>query len=248
MRASRRMALYGAGAREFDYTYTGQSYFEGDAAGHWALRLLTSGTLTIKALPTAIDVFAVGGGGGAGTISGGAGGGYTAMIKNKTVAPGTYAITVGAGGAQKATGGTSSGLDCSAAGGVGCSSRFGGAGGSGGGGNSVWSEQAHCVAGSDGSDGGNGWSEAGKGQGSTTRAFGEATWQLFSGAGAGYCANNIGNVYYPLNGGDGGGGNNGLAFHNAGGSGIANTGGGGGGGHIGGGAGGSGIVWLRDTR
>ena len=99
----------------------------------------------------------------------------------------------------------------------------------------------------------------GKGQGTTTREFGEETGDLYAGGGgggAGGDASQGGTTVYGV-GGSGGGGNGASRITDAG-AGAANTGGGGGGGHhsiINGssvykasGAGGSGIVIIRNHR
>lgn len=226
------------------FTYTGSYKIVNDAddeitasADNWKIRLLTSGTLTFSTLNGAadgIDVFCVGGGG-AGTNyeganegeggAGGGGGGYTKTQKGVSVKTGaTYAVQVGGGGSMSG-GGTTNAFGVSAGGGGIGLNQNGGAGGSGGGGGKS----------AGGSDGGNGGSYyygsfqyiGGKGQGSTTREFGESTSTLYAGGGGG----NEGA------GGAGGGGTNGA--------GVVNT-GGGGGGRLN--AGGSGIVIIRNKR
>lgn len=238
----------------------------------------SSGTFTVPAGCSKIDIFCVGGGGGGsgayGTGTGyltrggggGGGGGYTKTVSNVSVTAGTsYAVTVGAGGTggtggtgtgsthDGTSGGTSSvGSLCSANGGInGAYSSGAGKGGSGGGSGSSttsWSSTASYPGYNGGSNGGNGAQNntTGKGQGTTTRAFGESSNTLYAGGGGG------GSCYgSPVGQGGAGGGGNGNS------SGTANTGGGGGGGLAGttnssgnstftnGGNGGSGIVIIR---
>lgn len=241
------------------YTYTGSSTLIDDGSGNWRIKFLTSGTLTFTNLGTAssgIDVFLVGGGGGAGPHGGGGGGGYTATYKSITVATSqSYAIVVGTGGVGvkgdnvPGDGGTSSAFSKSAAGGKAggrlVSSAYGGAGGSGGGASCAklgLADTSGVVGGSNGSDGGSTshWS-GGKGQGTTTREFGESSGTLYSGGGGGYCGT----------GGSGGGGSAATVMNTNGVSGTTNTGGGGGAGkgsNISGGSGGSGIVVIRNHR
>ena len=91
----------------------------------------------------------------------------------------------------------------------------------------------------------------GHGQGTTTRAFGEADGALYGGGGGCGVSQAYSSEHY-RSGGDGGGGYGG-SFSDSGGSGAANTGGGGGGCGQGatyshGGAGGSGIVIIRRAK
>lgn len=225
----------------------------------------SSGTFTVPAAVRTIDIFVVGGGGSGGhcngyssqgnkTNAGGAGGGYTATKKAYAVTPGqTFAVTVGAGGpytsGSSATGGTTSfGSILSANGGNGgqggrvAGSVKGGDGGSGGGGaGGSGSYATYAKGGSDGSDGVTGKSGTpGKGQGTTTRAFGESSNTLYAGGGGGYNSSSSGG------GGAGGDGGGGAARTN----GTANTGGGGGasgykGSSYAAGAGGSGVCIVR---
>lgn len=214
---------------------------------------------------------------------GGGGGGKTATLKAQSLAGGTaYSVVVGSGGAPTAytsyntyyyggSGGTSGfGLRASAerlvsayggdygyyAGDVGSSYPNGGNGGSGGSG----------YAGNGGSNGGNGggqnsvnFGRYGRGQGTTTREFGEASGALYAGGG-GCGVTPEGGADYSARGygGSGGGGDGASSANAAGSSGSANTGGGGGG--TGGhatlyaandgkpGSGGSGIVIIRNAR
>ena len=222
---------------------------------------------------------------GAESYSGGAGGagGYTKTKKNvEALAGKSYSIVVGAGGTRVGLGstavlghdgGSSSAFGVTAAGGQAVKEKNGsltylraGNGGSGGGG-----------AGGDihkgstgGTDGGNGYyfdygTETmkiipssytwGKGQGGTTREFGEPGGTLYAGGGGGGGARVGSTNYAPGSGGSGGGGK-GATTSASGVNGTANTGGGGGGGCLAesstyrqlGGAGGSGIVVIRNHR
>lgn len=215
---------------------------------NWKIRFLTSGTLTFTNLNGAangIDVFCVGGGGNS-TSGGGGGGGYTTTEKGVSVSANTtYTIVVG--GAA----GASSGFGVSANGGSSTSSNDGGNGGSGGarGPYSNGSTMFSYKGGSDGSDGGgsdDAWTKVGKGQGTTTREFGEENATLYAGGGGG------GHLDGGAAGAGGaGGGGHGAGGHETAGSGTANTGGGAGGkgawatAAVGGG---SGIVIIRNAR
>lgn len=229
----------------------------------------SSGTFTVPANVTSIDIFCVGAGGSGGpgyedsyndgddvgyynASAGGGGGGYTATKKAYTVTPGqTFTVTIGAGTNGEAGGDTSFGSVLTAKGGesgtVGGYMCRGGHGGSGGGAIYYHARLNEIRARVDGaSDGGSteldgyGSSYRANGQGTTTRAFGESSNTLYSGGGAAFSDGGSTNP------GSGGGGN-------AGGKGSANTGGGGGGGRyrslgsstIRGGAGGSGICIVR---
>ena len=164
---------------------------------------------------TSIDVFVVGGGGGSnskttstdyGTVhSGGGGGGYTKTQKSVSVsANSAISVSIGAGGGAGSSGGTTTvkvnGSTYSASGGAAGGAPWfngnntvcgsGGNGGSGGGSAS----SGGFAGGSGGSDGGNGSSgksnvfptgSVGSGQGTTTRAFGESSGELYSYGGSG---------------------------------------------------------------
>ena len=188
-----------------EFTYSGMYTLVDDglteAAQNWSIKLLTSGTLKFTSLgagENGIDVFCVGGGGGAPRYCGGAGGGYTKTEKKVAVEAGKgYTIVVGAGGPSKTDhtnggdGGTTSAFGVEANGGKGAiwadiregdaskmyAYRIGADGGSGGGG----------YAGAGGKDGANGEpgesNSGGKGQGTTTRAFGESSGTLYSSGG-----------------------------------------------------------------
>lgn len=244
-----------------EFTYTGDYEIVNDSdepitvsQDNWKIRFLTSGTLTFTNLNGAeggIDVFLVGGGGGTkwsvgGNIcSGGAGGGYTQTGKAIPVTNTPYQIDIGSGGIDAADGGTTSAFGLSAGGGGHPTGSSGAAGGSGGGGYvhasaSGTSASGAGNGGSDGSDGvtaGSGGGDGGKGQGTTTREFGEENGKLYAGGGAG--ASNKGGVS-PV-GGAGGGGNMGS-------DGATNTGGGAGNALNGTHNGGSGIAVIRNTR
>lgn len=267
MRMCRRLALCSGGGvfGEDAFSYTGECLFFAEDNGNWRLKLLTSGVLTLLR-KTKVDIFAVGGGGGGGNGNDGSyggqggGGGFTATVKAKSLAKNVpYTVTIGAGGAAHTPGGASSfGELCTAQGGwYGANGGDGGgAGGSGGGvpGSTAntWAKRAGGAGGSDGSDGlttNEIYTAVGKGQGTTTRAFGDADGELYAGGGGGggtWGAKSSG----PGGAGGAGGGGNGNKFRMDGLPGETNTGGGGGGGggHNAGGAGGSGIVILRSAR
>lgn len=220
------------------YSYTGTATFIDDGNYNWRIKFLTSGTLTVSSLGNAstIDVFCVGGGAGGGQDGQGAsgrgsgGGGYTKTGKGIGWNIGSQAITIGAGGAINNGGGTTTAYSISAAGGTSEANLVGGNGGSGAGG------FCNGTGGSDGSNGSAGTasdgisaSAGGKGQGSTTREFGETTGTLYSGGGGGM---------YVGKGGSGGG------IDGYGSNRVANSGGGGGGMT----AGTEGIVVIRNHR
>ena len=234
---------------------------------HGSQTFTASGTWTCPAgVRTITRAFLVGGGGAGGSGDhsgnskpwyggGGGGGGYTTTVKNISVTPGQkYAVVVGSGGTPQTsgTGGTSSiaGI-ASANGGTNCLGSYGEDGGSGAG--SGGESGSSGSGGNGGSDGGDGARNAagmvgGKGQGSTTRKFGESGNTLYSGGGGGG-----GGKPHPGGAGGNGGGGAGGNVLNAGTNGAANTGGGGGGGgvnyvsdeHKSGGKGGSGIVIIE---
>lgn len=197
----------------------------------------------------------------------GGGGGYTTTGTEITVALNTgYSIVVGAGGAGTTggnganvggEGGATTAFGLSAAGGKGGNHSVGGAGASGGGSSARTRKDQDDktnrmgYGGNGGSDGSDGFSgregyngengTPGKGQGTTTREFGEATGDLYAGGGGGTGYNGDGT-------GGAGGGGNAHTFTVNGEDGAANTGGGGGGGGTPSGAGGSGIVVIRNHR
>lgn len=243
-------------ANRLDFTYTGGTFNERTADG--VVEFLETGILTMKK-DTYVDVFMVGGGAGGVTVglsnSGGAGGsgGCTRTIVNALLRKGVeYQVVIGAGG----TGGGNSGGETSAFGYT-VSGGTVAAGGSGGGkgGVAAIGQVNAGDGGSNGSDGGSVGSPAtgspGKGQGATTREFGEATGKLYAGGGGGGGggAGKYGDIGTSGAGGEGGGAK-GNSTTDA----TANTGGGGGGGKGyydssspggKGTAGGSGIVCIR---
>lgn len=259
--------LFGGGlAKRLEFSYTG-TYNERLEDG--VVELLTSGILKFKK-ETAIDAFLVGGGSSgqsgsratSGSIGGGKGGcgGTTKTLLNIIPRANTeYSIVIGAGGAAAYTkdhksqesnpGGDTIAFGSTAAGGTVTS------GGSGGGAGSRASAAAN--GGSDGADGGAAGNYAGgKGQGTTTREFGEETGKLYAGGGGGGDGAS-GSKFNTYGTGGAGGGGNGAAYvytTNYAPSGTDNTGGGGGGacGSIVSsdnfaysGVGGSGIVCIR---
>ena len=227
------------------FSYTGQSVIDGNI-----LRLLSSGSLILLSGDALIDLFLVGGGGGGGKgyskpkYSGssrtarhgghGGGGGYTFTQKGLMLQKGVeYLASIGAGGASAASGGTTSFLQYTAAGGkAGGAAQAsyssgtwtfpaGSSGGSGGGTGAVYNVDsdgdvdANVGATAGGTDGGNGgksskFNAQGIGQGSTTREFGDEDGILYSTGGKGGAYND--NTYAAAadntgDGGRGGGGN-----------------------------------------
>lgn len=241
-----------------DFTWTGgdgtyQVLDDGDK--NWRIKFLSSGVFTpLKTM--AVDVFLVGGGG-SGTVQGtpsrssygcGGGGGYTVTEKSRALIENVaYDIVVGAGGSRPVKddgndGGQSTAFSITANGGKGALTSGNGSGGDGGSGGGVVNlDQDKGFAG--GSDGSNGRSTGssplgGRGQGTTTREFGESAGTLYAGGGGGYFKSEVSGAESVGPGGAGGGGAGGQ-------DGEANTGGGGGGA---GGAGGSGIVIIRKHK
>lgn len=220
--------------------------------GNWKVRFLTSGNLKIVNLHSfdgRINVFLVGGGGGGSVKSGsnyggGGGGGYTKTQSITLTSGATYAVTVGAGGGRNTGGGRSSFGSISVNGG-GAGGSSGGSPGAGGSGAGGYGYEYGGDGGSNGSNGGTSdWGGGAKGQGTTTREFGESTGTLYAGGGGGGSATDNNK---PGKGGAGGGVPGGATYNAA-----ANTGGGGGGymhsGGPGGTSGGSGIVIIRNAR
>ena len=223
-----------------------------------------STTYTIPSGYTKMDVFCVGGGGNGGGKSssssytsgqGGGAGGYTKTTKNISIASGqTLSISVGGGsypvgGGTALSGGTSSvsrsGTTLSSAtggGGVSTNNVYGGNGGSGGGGGS-YGGPGNGGASNGGSDGS---IFGGKGQGTTTRAFGESSGTLYAGGGGGGSFSGAAGAGGSPGGGHGGGsrGNGTSAAGNTG-SGGGGSGGGNNSGGTNGGNGGSGIVLIK---
>lgn len=268
------------GKPKIKFTYTGDYVVRKDGV----VELLTSGTIVFLETLT-IDLFLVGGGasGSARKASvtykrgdGGGGGGYTKTVKQRDVtANESIAVVIGEGGVgaddprynnSGANGGTTRFGSEFAPGGKAYApdqGYNGGDGGSGGGGG-VASKSSGGEGGTDGGNGSAGDAAGGRGQGTTTREFGEETGKLYAGGGGGgrYMA-----AVQPVVsiGGAGGGGTGAWAgdtkdAYQPAASGVANTGGGGGGGAVGTdnlsvanrpigyvGAGGSGVVCFREA-
>ena len=223
----------------------------------WEVALLTSGTLNVYK-PIAVDIFLCGGGGGGGRggYGGGlgGGGGYTKNLFNIILEKGTYAVTVGDGGAGGTDSGTSgdggassiTGVDgASANGGYGVAAGGSGAGGNGGSGGGGGTSNNKGAGGSNGSGGAGGST----GQEMSTYAYLDSTDTLYAGGGGGGTRSSTGAA------GGAGGGANGGGSNNTGSSAAINTGGGGGGGggkdsspYMAGGNGGSGIIRIRTHR
>lgn len=236
------------------YDFTGQHMLIKDGGEDWRIKFLSSGTLTWNDEDAEIDVFLVGGGAGGGTGTNaffGGGGGYTATHKKIKITKGqTIQVTIGAGGQSSQNGGSTTFFDLTVSGGR--SQNSYGAGGSGGGG---YGSQIHPggAGGSDGGNGGNSWGNGGKGQGTTTREFGEPDGDLYSGGGAGAGANGSvsggqGTPVLAKSGSDGDyagtriyGGQPGGGYGGGGGGGDTDYG-------TGGGTGAQGIAIIRNTR
>ena len=241
------------------YTYSGSHEKIDDGSGNWRIKFKSSGTLKFTNLGKwdgKLDVFCVGGGcaGSSGDWNNGiynygkaGSGGYTTTQKGvQSAANASYSIVIGAGGQSHfASGGRTSAFGVTADGGT----HLGG--GSGGG------AYSNTYVNNGGSDGGNGdpqdaanigidhWGSPGRGQGRTTREFGEPTGTLYAGGGGAG-----GNGSAQAHGGAGGGGNGAWNGHQPT-SGGENTGGGGGGmfyGLTNVGKGGSGIAVIRNHR
>lgn len=220
-------------------------------------------TYTIPAGFNRMDAFAVGGGGAGATsdysektTGGGGGGGYTASLKDVSIIPGqVLACTVGSGGTSAGSGTINGGNTIisrngttllAANGGNGIyRNYYGGNGGSGGGRGGTTTGNGNTGGSNGGSGGG---TNGGRGQGTTTRAFGETSGTLYAGGGGGGGGSNGSGGPGGAGGGGAGGGGNSNGSNAA-----ANTGGGGGGGgrfnyggyEGAGGSGGSGIILLR---
>lgn len=222
-----RSQIAGGGtAKRLEFEYTGQ-YNERLEDG--VVELYTSGVFTVTK-DALVDLFLVGGGGAGGRGNsaagsnawpgGGGGGGYTKTVNSFSLHAGTeYTVVIGSGGSSHgADGGSTSFGANSVLGGKGGyestdpnnpHSGAGGAGGSGGGG-AVNGSSVIGSGGSDGSDGSTGYPVAavygmgGKGQGTTTREFGEAAGKLYAGGGGGGRHNTSDTNQSP--GGEGGGG------------------------------------------
>lgn len=280
----RCVAIGAGGGSKLEFEYSG-NYNERLEDG--VVELLSSGVFTPKK-DYIVDLFLVGGGGAGGRGNtaagtnrwpgGGGGSGYTKTIKSFSIHAGTeYSVEIGSGGSSHGADGGSTvfGIN-SVLGGKGAYESTdlnnprvgaGGAGGSGGGG-AVNGSSAVGTGGSDGSNGTDGsptttvYGVGGKGQGTTTREFGEATGKLYAGAGGGGRYNTSDTTQAA--GGEGGGGTgswggSSLTNWTDGTAGEPNTGGGGGGGvsHQVSGSynwydsfkpGGSGIVCIRISK
>ena len=252
----RALTIGGGGISVPRFTYTGTYEYIDDGNGNWRIKFLTSGVFTpLKDM--VIEVFLVGAGGGGGrsakasshptvnVCSSGGGGGFTKTVRSVILTKDTaYEIVVGVGGAPEVDGGSTSAFNATVSGGKKGDSvsgekkgAAGGAGGSGGGAANTNPSNSVGTGGSDGSDGSSVSNGAGGiGQGTTTREFGEATGDLYSGGGGGLTVSMMGTI--KAAGGDGGGAKGGESA-------ADNTGGGGGGN---GGYGGSGIVIIRNHK
>lgn len=215
------------------------------------------GSYTIPAGYTRMDLFAVGGGSGdsGGNGSTGGGGGYTKTTSGIAISPGQVLAIIVGSGTQGTTAGASSitrsgSVLCNAPGGTtihnGSFGNYGLNGGSGGGAAMIGSGYVGGAGGTNGGDGGSTNYGGGKGQGTTTRAWGLATGTLYAGGGGGGGGSGSGSEKYSAGGagGAGGGGRGGRGgykyyagddeYNYVGGengvTGTANTGGGGGGG------------------
>lgn len=183
----------GTGLPEFDYD--GVYQLIDDGYGDWRIKFLTSGVIIFTKLGSGakgIDVFLVGGGGGCGNANGvsdylgAGGGGYTKTTRQITIQEGVkYRIEIGAGGTKpnasntQTRGGTTSAFNTYVEGWYSGKSVSGGDGGSGG------ASTNGTTGGTDGGDGSVGkmGGQAGKGQGTTTREFGEASGDLYASGG-----------------------------------------------------------------
>lgn len=267
------------------FNYTGQY---NERLDDRVVELYTGGVFTVPK-DVLVDLFLVGGGGAGGRGNsaagsnvwpgGGGGGGYTKTVNSFSLHAGTkYTVVIGNGGSTHGADGesTSFGVNSVLGGKGGYESTdvnnphagSGGAGGSGGGGAVNGHNSGSSVigsGGSDGSDGSTGYPVAtvygigGKGQGTTTREFGEPTGKLYAGGGGGGRHSTSNNNQSP--GGEGGGGTGSWSGSTstvwaAGTPGEPRTGGGGGGGVMhqtttgygwqdSSAAGGSGIVCVR---
>lgn len=257
------------------YEYSGKHEYIDDGDGNWRIKFTTSGKLRWLSSITKIDIFGVGGGGGGGGTTstyggngGGGGSGYTKTVKlveitNKQ----EIDVVIGAGGRASSAGGTTTfgnilSVNGGQPGGT-CRSydddanATGGAGGSGGGpacALATYTSQGN--PGSDGNSGTNTYTQAsqgvtvlgGRGQGTTTREFGESGGPLHAGGGQGVYIN-----YFNVPSGSGPAGQSGSNGNShptyRGGKGGGGYGGGGGGSlQAAGGAGSAGVVIIRNSR
>lgn len=184
-----------------DFTYTGHYAIENDGVengtSNWRAKFLTSGVLKSKRT-ILVEVFAAGAGASGGESGSGGGGGYTKTFTFTIEANKEYTIIIGAGGESVISGNGIDGGDTVAffvtvkggKGGGMYSQPSAGDGGSGGGacgGKAGQGTTAGGHGGTDGEDGGSSiYFEGAKGQGSTTREFGEPSGALYSPGGGGF--------------------------------------------------------------
>ena len=249
------------------YSYTGDHQLIKDENDHWRIKFTSSGVFENTGdEDLVVDLFLVGGGGG-GNVGGG-GSGYTKTFKQVTLRHGDrITVEIGAGGtgvahpiAHAGAGGTTKFSTYEAAGGLGGDGYKGGDGGSGGGAgvNTNTSGIVSGAAGCDGSNGGNTTYSGssyygGKGQGTTTREFGELGNPLHAGGGVGaYVKGSPGRACTDGSGPNGEYGKTGTASGSFGYTYIGCPGGcgygGGGGGGLPGGNGSAGVAIIRDAR
>ena len=258
------------------FEYTGDMAVTYDDAGNWLLKITSSGSLTLG-FSGDIDLFLVGGGGGGGNSganlgSGGGGGGRVTTSKNYPLSAGTFAISIGVGGATAKAGTNTEIADFNliAKGGGGGSAPAGGSGGSGGGGGGAYSHFAGTggTNGSSGGGGGTAWGDSANGGGGqgNTYAFGESSTEkigggvLYAGGGGGgfwgkisnSTCGGFGSTALGGSGGGGRGGNGNGTAPKAGTNGLGGGGGGGSncadGGSYAGAKGGSGVVLIRNAQ
>lgn len=238
------------------YTFPGENTLVKEDNYNWKIKFLSSASLIWNSEDTEIDIFCVGAGAKGGNWGGG--GGRTATYKKQRITRGQK-IDVVIGATANTAGSSSFGSFSAKGGGPGAD------GGSGGG--APWNVQLGDMderpvkggdGGSDGKDGGSGYRTnqgtlaGGKGQGTTTREFGEPDGDLYSSGGGGEASAQSGYTQ----GGLGGKGTPKLAKDGAnysnpprsGGKAGGGYGGGGGGEAFDGGAGAQGIVIIRNAR
>ena len=257
--------------------------FFGTVKSSGVAKILYSADIMIPTSITSADLFVVGGGGSGGTTNGfsssstnffnaagGGAGGHTASVFNKNLSGKKLKCLIGAGGTASTNGSGNKGgstsvsvgneVICEAEGGEGGQANQPGSGGSGGGrfekGDSTDASVVGGNGGSNGSDGDLAYGTYGRGQGTTTRAFGEPTGELYAGGGGGAGLYVKTSSSYNAKGGNGGAGGGGNGNAKKTGNVIANSGtnntGSGGGGAVTtseytpqSGAGGSGIILIR---
>ena len=239
-------------------------------SGYKSHTFLASGNFVASTGGTIDIMLVAGGGGGAQDNAGGGGAGGMLVATGVSIVAGTYAIVIGAGGAQApnganargASGANTTGISLTAIGGGGGAGSAssggyaafsGGSGGGGGGGTTAGSGtsgQGNAGEQSSGAAGGGGAGEAGgtdgNGYGGDGAANNFRTGSNITYAGGG--AGRSGSTGYPGGDGGGGGGSGGAGAANY--TGAVNTGGGGAaysGAWYGAGPGGSGIVVIRYT-